>query len=444
MIDLTYIAFSLSAVYFFYVRKYSEFIVLFFAVLSENWGLLPASKIILNYDHVNLMAVGTLLIASFRNKYLFSTKKDIVGRLILILVGYFFLVCILSPLRGVESLYYSMMVFRFDLFYLLYFVFKEIPPEGFRNSIPQLLKWTIFSGILYFLQFVGISLYQTIESFGSEYSRFANIPMLAKFMFFYLFLTRSRMKCQLLWVSFFFAMIVLSQNRGMLMGVAACIVILILFKRRIVQAKVVFVTVVVTAMLSGVIMYRLSDKGSTGGGIKEEIENVKYLVKHNDYSSYDSNSVYTEGTLFFRVAMILERVDYLAQNPVDLILGAGAYHERSESVKRLPFALKSNAGEYRAKVETDDVALLSHFFRCGLLYILIYLFFLYKAFRFAWKNENLWSQVCAVMLFSFIVNAISGEVFFRSRTFAIVLLLLAYCRTMANKGCLSNKGILKS
>lgn len=444
MIDLIYITFSLLALYYFYVRKYTPFIVLFFAVLSENWGLLPASKIIYDYDQVNLMTIGTLLIAFFRNKYLFSTKKDVVGKLILVLVGYFFLVCILSPLRGVESFYYSMMVFRFDLFYLLYFVFKAIPPEYFRHSIPPLLKWSIFSGFLYFLQFAGISLYQTIDSYGSEYSRFANIPVLAKFMFFYLFLARDRIMCRPLWVSFFFAMIVLSQIRGMLMGVAACIVVLTLFKRHILQAKVMFATVAVTVMLSGVIMYRLSDKGSTGGGIKEEIENVKYLVENNDYSSYDSNSMYTEGTLFFRVAMILERVDYLAEKPANLIFGAGAYHERSESVKRLPFKLKSNAGEYRAKVETDDVALLSHFFRCGLLYILIYLFFLYKAFRFAWKNENLWSQVCAVMLLSAIVNAISGEVFFRAKTFAIVLLLLAYCRTIANKGSLSNNGVLKS
>lgn len=444
MIDLIYITLSFLTLYYFYRKKYTKFIVLFFTVISNVWGVFPASKIIFDYDQVNLITFGTLLIAFSRNRYLFSTKKDIVGRLILILVGYFFLVCLLSPLRGVESLYYSMMVFRFDFFYLLYFVFKMIPPKNFRDSIPKLLKYTIFSGILYFLQFAGISFYQEVELVGTEYARFANIPMLTKFMFFYLFLAPDKMKHRLFWVAFFFAMIVLSQSRGVLMGVVGSIIVLILFRRRLLQTKVVLITLIVALMLSGVIMYRLSDSGSTGGGIKEEVENVEYLVKSNDYSSYDSRSVHTEGTFFFRVAMILERIDYLAQSPIDLIFGAGAYHERSASVKRLPFVLGSNAGEYRTKVETDDVALLSHFFRCGLLYILIYLLFLYKSFRIVWNNKELWSQVCAVMLLSAIINAISGEVFFRVKAFGIVLLLLAYCRTMTNRGVVSNNSVFIS
>ena len=173
---------------FYYNRKYALFYICLFSIVSEFWGVLAAATI-KSYDYLFVLTFVCSFIGKLRNSAFFSVKRDIVGKFILIIVGLTTFDALMSPVRGVESLPYALMVLRFEIPYLLYFVFRSIPVYSLKKSMPILLYGSIITGILYYLQFIGIFLLvASDESQASmEFSRYNNIPILTIPIILYLF-----------------------------------------------------------------------------------------------------------------------------------------------------------------------------------------------------------------------------------------------------------------
>lgn len=432
--DIVYLFLAFFSVIFYYKKGYKHFLILLFSVLSNVWGFCPSGNIKV-YDWILVIIILTMLIGKFRSKAFFSIKYDSLGKMILVLLTYVLMAAILSPLRGVESLPYALMVARFDLFYLLYFVFRTIPINKFEEAVKPIILLSIINGVIYYLQYCGIFIMARPEVVTSfEDSRFNNIPIFSLEIFFLFFLLKGNGWKKVLSLFFWGGIIVGSQNRTMIFGVVLAIIVFVIYnyRKRLIDKKTIVILIAFGCFTSSYVAYRFSQKGSTGGGITSEIEMGYLMYQTGSYRLYDNHMIDTEGTLAFRFALILERVDYLTKHPTSFIFGAGSYHEKSISTHKLPFVLGSQIEDRIQKVDTSDVALLSHLFRYGLLFVVLYVAFIIKSVKICIKNNLLESHIYMLMIICFFGWAICGDVFFQAQVFIPVLVFMPYLRGNRN------------
>jgi len=102
----------------------------------------------------------------------------------------------------------------------------------------------------------------------------------------------------------------------------------------------------------------------------------------------------------------------------------------------LPFVFGSLDGDAVQKVDTTDVALLSRFFRYGLLFVFLYLVFIIKSLKICNNNDLLESQVYMLMMICYFGWAICGDVFYQASIFMPVLCMMPY---LLNKRCIDFK-----
>lgn len=426
--DFIFLILTLLASVSYLKNSYSAFLLLLFTILTNVWGICPTGSIKV-YDWIFIVTILTILIGRSKCSHFWKVKTDPLGKVILYLFAYVVLAALISPIRGVESLQYSLMVARFDTFYLLYFVFRVLPLESIRKVLKPAIYLTLLNGVLYYLQYAGIFLMANSESMTDlEEARFNNIPVLTLALFYFFFLYKRNGKIKIFSLLFFGGILVGSQNRALILGVAVSVVIYIVlnYRKKLVERKTLIALILVGFLSSGVLAYRFSQKGSTGQGITSELELAYVMYSTGSYRLYDNQMVNNEGTLAFRFAMIFEKVDYLCQHPLSLIIGSGSYHEKSIATKKLPFVLGSKTEDGIAKIDTDDVALLSRLFRYGLLFIALYVFLIAKTLKMSYNNYNIASQIYFMILVCYIVWAICGDVFHRPQNFIPALCLMPY------------------
>lgn len=426
--DFIFLILTLLASICYLKNAYSAFLLLLFTILTNVWGVCPSGSI-KNYDWIFVLTLLTILIGRGKFSQFWNVKADSFGKIILYLYFYVVIAAIISPLRGVESLGYSLMVARFDTFYLLYFVFRTIPESSIRKALKPSFYLTVFNGIVYYLQYVGIFIMANSENPSDlDEARFNNIPVLTLAFFYFFFLYKKKGTVKMLALLFLGGILVGSQNRALILGVAISVAIYIAlnFRKKLVEKKTIITILLVGILSSGVLAYRFSQKGSTGQGITSEIELAYTMYSTGSYRLYDNQMVNNEGTLAFRFAMIFEKVDYLSKHPLSLIIGAGSFHEKSIATKKLPFILGSKTEDGIAKIDTDDVALLSRLFRYGLLFIILYISLIVKTLKLSYKNHSIASQVYFIIVVCYIVWAICGDVFHRPQNFIPVLCLMPF------------------
>lgn len=438
--DIIYFFLALLAAISYLRNKNKSFLILLFTILSNCWGILPTGHI-KTYDWILVVTCLSLIIGFCKSKVFFRIKNDPLGKMVLFLLNYVFISAVLTAIRGVESLGSALLVLRFDLFYLLYFVFRRIPLKDLKLSVRPLIILSLINGLVYYLQYCGIFIMANSDVVSDlDENRYTNIPILTLAIFFFFFLLKRKGKEKILALMFFGGIIIGSQNRAMILAVAFAVVVYLIlnYKKGFIEKKTIITLVVVGILSSGVLAYRFSQEGSTGKGLKSEIELAYSIYQTGSYKLYDNQMMNSEGTFAFRLAMIFERVDYLVKRPFSLLIGAGCYNEKSLSTKRLPFILGSRGEDGIQKVDTTDVALLSHFFRYGLLYVTIYWIFILKTIKISYKNNSIESQVYFLLLLCYIAWAICGDVFHTAQNFMLPLCLMTYLQKrqiLRNKNC---------
>lgn len=409
-------------------NSYSIFLLLLFTILTNVWGICPTGSIKV-YDWMFVVTILTILIGWSKCSHFWGVKIDPLGKIILYLFAYVVLAALISPIRGVETLQYSLMVARFDTFYLLYFVFRRIPLVSIRKALKPAIYLTIINGVVYYLQYAGIFIMANPESITDlDDARFNNIPVLTLALFYFFFLYKRKGRIKIFSLLFLGGILVGSQNRALILGVAVSVVIYIVlnFRKKLVEKKTLIALILIGILSSGVLAYRFSQKGSTGQGITSELELAYTMYSTGSYRLYDNQMVDNEGTLAFRFAMIFEKIDYLCKHPLSFIIGAGSYHEKSIATKKLPFVLGSKTEDGIAKIDTDDVALLSRLFRYGLLFISLYVSLIIKSLKMSFHNQTLSSQIYFLIIVCYIVWAICGDVFHRLQNFIPALILMPF------------------
>lgn len=439
--NLIFFIITISCIFFYIKRQHTNFFIALFLLFSKCLLLIAPGSIKIE-DFGLLICIVLLFHEYTHDKNFFNTKNDSIGKIIKILIYYYFLCAILSSIRGKESLLYSLMIVRFDLFYLSYFIFKKIPLENIFTAFKKILYLNIWGGILYYLQFIGLTGIllgsDSNDGISSGITRYSNAPFLSLPIFLYLITTKEKVKYKLLLIIFYCGLFILPMSRGVLIAtIAVCSIYFILKKKIKIKYAIFFCFVFL--LFKPIISYRFSSEGSTGTGTLQEIKNATSYFLEKDFTNYNSLAIINdEGTFTFRILLVAERLNYLIHSPTSLILGEGTIHESSNSVKNYNFnvgtVIKNDDDTlHMQQIDTNDISFISHIFRYGLIYLVLYSIFLYLSLKKLTKGEDELFIVALLFLSIKIVQSLGTDGFSTFSGMFFILAILAHSPKQINE-----------
>lgn len=431
--NLIYFIITISCIHFYIKGQYTNFFIALFLLFSKCLLIIAPGSIKIE-DFGLLICIVLLLHEYIHDKNLFNSKRDPIGKIIKILICYYFLCAILSSIRGKESLPYSLILVRFDLFYLSYFIFKKIPLINILTALKKILYLNIFGGILYYLQFIGLTGIllgsDSNDGISNGITRYSNAPFLSLPLFLYLITTQEKIKHKLLLIIFYCGLFLLPMSRGVLIAtVAVCSIYF--FIRKKIKIKYAIFLFFIFLLFKPIISYRFSSEGSTGTGTLQEIKNAANYFLEKDFTNYNSLAIINdEGTFAFRILLVAERLNYLIQSPTSLILGEGTIHESSNSVKRYNFnigtVINDDGTLHMQQIDTNDISFISHIFRYGLIYLVLYSIFLYLSLRKLNRGNDELFIVAMLFLSIKIVQSLGSDGFSTFSGMFLILAILAH------------------
>lgn len=431
MVDIIFLLGTLISILSYLQRKYTNFIISFFFVLSNGFHLLSIPSIKIG-DYALLACVILLAIEFKHDKSFFTCKNDKVGLLIILLIFYYLFSMTFSVIRQKESLFYSLLIFRFDLFYLSYFLFRKIDFESINKAFIKLIGISIIGGVLYYLQFIGVTgILQTDSNMinaSSGFARLRNVPYLTTPILFYLLVTHNYIKYRNLLIIFFCGLIIFPMNRGGIISSLLVVGSYFMIKRKV-SLKHVFLAAFIFLLFQPIFSYRFSDEGSTGGGVLSELTTSVGIITENDIDGYTNSAIYSDGTFVFRILLVVERLNYLSKSLTNLCFGLGTVHESSSSIRNYSFSLGTTTvgddGTLEVhQIDTNDVAFITHLLRFGLIYLFIFLWFLIVSLKRLYRSSEPLCITAFLFLFAKVVQSLGSDGFSSFESMVFILLIL--------------------
>jgi hypothetical protein len=425
-----YLVLAVYGIASFLGKRRHHFIVVLFVLISNGFGFInPKSTIIKSSDIALFMCFFLMLHHGLMFRGFFRIKGDPIAFCIVVLLGYYFIRMLVTVGTGAESFLDAVRVFRFDLFYLTYFLFRLITPEDLEKSFKPLFLLTSIAGVFYLLQFAGIQgiLYGRGEgNLGTHIQRFRNAPLLSAPIFFVLMNLKTNVKWRIIFLFFFAALVVFPMSRGLIMTTFGVSFGAMVFKeggRKL--YRYLFVAAVVGVMSSQILLYRFSHGGNS------VVEDINKAFKLGSYEEYLASG---KGTFSFRIALALERLEYLSAERSRFLFGIGTIHEDTKSNK-----LRFKLGSYKAgseapikqMIDTDDIAFVTHLVRYGFLYMILFSIFLCNVLLRFYKKRRFSAAFLGLLLITQIMLGCLGTDQFS--TFQQMALLLILIALFANK-----------
>lgn len=398
----------------YFKKKYAAFLISIIALLTGGFKLLHADLIISESDACLLIFLVCALREIMSEKQFFTVRDDWVAMLILGLLLYSFLICSISVLLGKEQFSYGFKVFRLELFYLAYFIFRKIPIEETVKMLKWLLVISIFTGVLSYLQIVGITgIFPVDENMsqsmggGAGIKRLTNTPTFSLLFLLYFLLKRQKNLQTFLLTIFFAGFIIFRQSRGeIIASVAALIVYFIMTGYLVRLLKVGVVFLVIGILFSSVLNQRIKETEVKAGlTFTEELERGLTLISNKDFKHVND-----EGNFIFRMSIVSERLVYLGKKMNTLLFGVGTIHEDSPNNNFRFFLGSPNNGKIQA-IDTNDVAFLTRVFRYGLVFLFINLALIGVMLKrlFSNRNRELIVLVAFVLLLKNLIHAMGSD-----------------------------------
>jgi len=363
------------------------------------------------YDFGIVFCAVAMAYENLNTPHYFTLGNDPVAKTIVLLEAYFLASFLVTGLTGAESWQYALKTYRYQLFFLLYFLFRNIATEDYIRCFGVLTYICFALGILYYLQLSGIELLQKAFDMPAGgvttvYQRMRNIPAATAFMIVSALFLPKRKEYVFFTLLFWGGIVVFSQHRGMMLSLLLALPLGLYLKRcgnRIwgLSAVVFFVFL----LFSPVILYRFSNES----GRASVLEDIKggMSVKGLEKSA-------AKGSFSFRTALIFERCGYMAEKPGRLLFGVGAMHEDSPaSGKKFHFksgTLNRNT-DRRQQIGTDDVAFVSFFLRYGLVGIGMLFYLLIRLFLQYMQGEDMAAGIGLTLWLYAFFRIMSGDEF---------------------------------
>ncbi len=362
---------------FIFGKSVSSLLILFFFI-TDGYQLLPleALKIGGLVDYALVQVVGTFLYFAFVKKSIVFQMQDRVTKAILIL---FFVLLIIvfvnvvflgiSPVDCVVSL-------RNFAFLLAFFLFPFVTLSEYKRINTFLLYITAVLSLIYIVQvFINVPLLNGYYGGGAmdlgfiTIPRCYNYPVLLPYFFFQVYFSdMSDRKIRLaLQVLFSFA-ILLPQHRSMIASLVILMLLGFIVRRGSLVKSLKYVVICVLLFIG--LKSVMGDRFSTTA--TDDIEQVL----SGNYADFDFEKD-NESTLFYRFAMLSERVFYITDRGLTTIFGGGLMREGTPKSIGLNFYITyfDDAVNMEYMVSTPDISWSMMIFRLGMLGTFVFVYF---------------------------------------------------------------------
>lgn len=378
-----------------------------FGVLGEDSG----------YFSIDLMIVSTIIILILQcinGKRVLDVRNDKVGKIIIFILIYEAIRSLCSPLLGEETLSYSLKVYRRDLIFLFYFLYRQVPFAAYAKFLKVSLPLLMVAGVV-FIDSVFTHLLTSNEFFYRTAMMGIALPIITS-----LFWDVKNVKFRILIILFWILVLFATEARGYFVAAIASFSFYYIFvnrKFRLIIPLVVFVIVSTTAL-----SYMDSNKQSSveSNSLAEELATARSLDSYSDFSG---------GSFALRVALTFERADYLFNHPQKLLFGVGAIHEDSPN-NRFSFyvgSFKTDSYDYRSKqmIDTEDVAFVSHWFRFGSVYLVLIFALIISVIRRCVRYRNIQLMpTTLVTVLAAVISAVTCDFFSNGQRFFMIIMLI--------------------
>lgn len=350
----------------------------------------------------------------------------------------FFLIHMLfSFLLGVDSLKETSSILRqFMTGFLFYFLLIDIPIEEIKKTLKYCAIIVLILSLCYPLYYKGIVIY---DLRGMEYStdnqRIGIVSSVDFFIIYGLITFRHR-----LWSIPYFIPLLGGALRGAIMSVLVGFAWV--FRKKIKRIKEFVIGVVVVLFIYMIYSKYLSeDFNRYNLSFTEEILsaiNPNTIFNPQEFISSKGQTFSENGTFSFRIALMVERIVYLLQNPEYIPFGYGMIsEEQGGNIFRFILGTKNEMYQWGyCMVTTNDILWPAYILRFGL--VGIYFWIMY--FRFAYKTclglpQFKLATVGMVYAIYLLFNSFGTDIPHRLYSLFLMIMIMAYCTKIreANK-----------
>lgn len=425
---IIYILLFLVTVYSYIVKNYKVFLLCYTGLITNLFMLDSIGGSIRGSD-LCILANILLLPRAFllrKKEKSYDKKANYVATLFVFFILFEFTRTIFL---GVETIVFSLKVVRIPLMFLAYFVFSTIPLEKYKTFFRIMLYISLVQGGLFILQFLGLQILAgTLQDDVYEFSYALNIPTFIYLYIFFCMENKFTKSLKYIYVMFFFVIITLTFVRGIILSTLLSFFVYLFFQRGIKHSIPIIFGVF---CLLPVIIGNIEKKEVETSYDASTIEELKLAFSGVD-GIRDSEG--KSGSFGFRLAMFVERVDYLVENPKYLLFGVGAIHEDSPNCyNRFEFKLGTqNEERYygRCLIESGDITWVPIVLRYGFVGLLVHFLVIWKVISWSRsRNDNL-RIICPLFLLYFLLSFI-GSLFenpIRLWEMTIYMSLLSRCQ----------------
>lgn len=398
-----------------------------FHFLSQSWCPVKYP----DFAVVYLMAVA--LQNAVKGNHKFFKPQIKIYKIVTIIGLYITLEFVRTIALKEEFLSFALANYRTYIPFFSFWLVQELKEREINRLFKQIAFITILSTVLFDLQ--PLLNIKFLHHASISESRYRNIPYLA---YFFMFLATVRLGFSkwktITLVSVFLIAVILTQHRAVMMAYVFCIGLYLLMSKK--GGKFVqygMVGLVVFLFAGEAIINRFEDK------IKERstLEDIKTVI-NLDYESatYDEYEN-VNGTFSFRVLLLMERVNYMLNNPHYTVFGIGTRHEDSpRTIRQFNFTLGSNrhSKDTIGQTSSGDLAWLNPLMRFGFFGIALFLYLSWIIIRFLYNNRKISDMTMSAFLFYLFLMLISfkNDHLYGNMQMFFIYLLIEYIRYSNN------------
>ena len=402
----------------------------FFFFLTEGFHFLNLSWCPVKYADfavVYLMAVALLNIQKGNTKFFKPQIK--IYKVVTVIGLYITLEFVRTIVLKEEILSFALSNYRTYIPFFSFWLVQELKEWEIKRLLKQIASITIVSTVFFDLQpLLDIKILQHANV--SE-TRFRNIPYLAYFFMLLatIRLDFNRWKSVALVLVFLIA-IVLTQHRAIMMAYVFCVGLYLLMTKkggRFVQYGMIGL---VFFLFAGERILSRFEKDGAQNSTLNDIQAVMNL----DYQSAVYNEYENEGgTLSFRILLLMERVDYMVNNPRYTVFGIGTRHEDSpRTQQQFDFFLGSHrsSNDTKGQISSGDLAWVKPLMRFGFFGIVLFLYMSWVVIKYLYgrrKDSNMAMSAFLFYLFLIIISFKNDHLYGNMQMF-FVYLLIEYIR----------------
>lgn len=424
-------------------RKYG--VIAFFFLVSDGFNFLsqksfsgfPINKVS-DYAIFFLIAIILLFILNKKNIIKPATESF---KWIYVLFGYLTIIFMVTVMIGAEYYNYSLQTWRKYILFLSFIILQPLSTKDLQWVFKCIIGITMFTTFLFVLQpithiqFLARDTMAEITSNNAFSMRYRNIPYLTYFCLIYYSINVRFYKIKDVFLLLLcLSALVITQHRGIILGYAFCIVLYLLYKRKASQVIAYGIIGSIMLFISGSFILERFNEADTANDfttlINMDFKNV------NAYKEISG-----EGTLTFRIALFLERAEYLVTHPKNLMTGIGMRHEDSPKTGNdfsflIGSAKYSNGFWIPMQLTSGDLVWLDPFFKFGLIGLGLYIWItiLFAKFYYVNKGKSLFHDSALFFYLLLIIISLKNDILFdKSCLFMIFLTTMIILRNNTNE-----------